>query len=370
MAETNNAQIPWNNSSLTGEGFSFVESGTSTPARTPGFQEEAAKYGSVKVSVVEAGTVYIDGTRMGSISANRSATMTDVEVGRHDIEVRYNDNTEKKSITVTENRTVQIAFSYRRIVETPQIDDNFISVQGGTFQMGSTSGDSDEKPVHSVTVSSFYISPYEVTQAEYKSVMRSSIQQQRDKANPDWSVKGEGNNYPMYYVSWNEVVEYCNALSRKEGLTPCYSGSGNSISCDFSADGYRLPTEAEWEYAARGGNNSRGYTYAGGNSMGSLGWYRDNSGSKTHPVGGKQANELGIYDMSGNVWEWCWDWYGDYSSGNQRDPRGASSGLGRVRRGGSWGNSALFSRSALRGNNSPGIRGNYLGFRLVRSSVR
>ncbi|MBA7522741.1 hypothetical protein ES705_14861 [subsurface metagenome] len=316
----------------------------SSPARKPGFQEEAAKYGSVKISVIESGTVYIDGTRMGSISANRSATMTDITTGVHDIEVRYTDKTERKSITVTENRTVQVAFSYRRIVETPKVDGNLVLARGGSFRMGSTSGDDDEKPVHSVTVSSFYMGKYEVTQKEYRSVMGS---------NPSDTGRGIGDNYPVNKVSWYDAVEYCNKLSGKEGLIPCYSGSGNSIRCNFNANGYRLPTEAEWEYAARGGNSSRGYTYAGGNSVGSLAWYGTNSGNKTHPAGQKQANELGLYDMSGNVREWCWDWYGDYSSGSQTDPTGPSSGSNRMDRGGGWGGYSGNCRSAKRDSSNP-----------------
>jgi len=130
--------------------------------------------------------------------------------------------------------------------------------------------------------------------------------------------------------------------------------------------GRRLPTEAEWEFTARGGNSSSGYTYAGGNSMGSLGWYNDNSGSKAHPVGVKQANELGIYDMSGNIQEWCWDWYGSYSSGSQNDPAGPSSGSDRVVRGGNWNLSANFCRSAFRSYRSPGYSPYYLGFRVSR----
>ncbi len=130
--------------------------------------------------------------------------------------------------------------------------------------------------------------------------------------------------------------------------------------------GYRLPTEAEWEYAARGGNSSLGYTYTGGNSIGTVAWYRDNSGSKPNPVGQKQANELGLYDMSGNVWEWCWDWKGSYSSGNQTDPAGSSSGSSRVLRGGSWVYDASDCRSASRFSHNPSSRYGSLGFRVVR----
>ncbi|MCK5197300.1 MAG: formylglycine-generating enzyme family protein [Spirochaetales bacterium] len=234
---------------------------------------------------------------------------------------------------------------------------NMVVVEGGTFQMESTSGDGDEKPVHSVTGSSFYMSKYEVTQAEYKAVMGK---------NPSDTSRGIGDNYPVNKVSWNEAVEYCNKLSRKEGLTPVYSGSGDNIKMNINANGYRLPTEAEWEYAAMGGTSTSSATYAGSNNIGSVAWYTDNSRGKTHPVGGKQANELGLYDMSGNVWEWCWDWYGGYSGGSQSDPTGKSSGSSRVHRGGGWSLYASICRSANRDSFSPSFRFSNLGFRLVR----
>jgi formylglycine-generating enzyme required for sulfatase activity len=201
--------------------------------------------------------------------------------------------------------------------------------------MGSNTNDR-EKPVHTVTVSSFYMSKYEVTQKEWRDIMGNS---------PSYF---KGDTLPVEQVSWYEAVEYCNRRSVKEGLTPAYGGSASTgISCNFKANGYRLPTEAEWEYAAKEGNkDGMSYEYSGSNSIGSVAWYGDNSGSTTHPVGTKAPNSLGIYDMTGNVWEWCWDWYGSYSGGSQTDPVGASSGTNRVWRGGSWYNSAGFARSA------------------------
>jgi formylglycine-generating enzyme required for sulfatase activity len=246
---------------------------------------------------------------------------------------------------------------------------NMALVEGGTFQMGSTNGGNDEKPVHTVTVKSFYMGKYVVTQKEWRDIMGTTVAQQRDMEERSWTLYGTGDNYPMYYVNWYEAVEYCNRLSLKEGLVPAYRGSGDSITCDFNATGYRLPTEAEWEYAAKGGNkNFLSYEYAGGNSVDRVAWYDGNSGSSTHPVGTKQPNDLDLYDMSGNLWEWCWDWYERYSSGSQTDPRGASSGTHRILRGGSWGNSAAGVRSACRANNSPSSRGSLMGFRLVRNN--
>ena len=253
---------------------------------------------------------------------------------------------------------------------TTNIPANMVRVEGGTFQMGSSNGESDERPVHAVTVRSFSMGKYPVTQKEWFEIMGTTVRQQRDMADRTWSLYGEGDNYPMYYVSWLEAVEYCNKRSQREGLTPAYSGSGNNITCNWNANGYRLPTEAEWEYAAKGGNrDSMVYEYSGSNSAGAVAWYTDNSGGSTHPVGTKAPNSLGLYDMSGNVWEWCWDWYANsYPSGAQTDPVGASSGSDRVVRGGSWFHSAQYVRSASRFYFTPSDRFFRLGFRLARNA--
>jgi formylglycine-generating enzyme required for sulfatase activity len=242
-------------------------------------------------------------------------------------------------------------------------------VPAGTFMMGSNDGFNDEKPVHRVTISKpFYMSVYEITQKEWRDVMGTTIAQQWAAAGNSGSpTRGTGDSYPMYCVSWQEAIEYCNRRSVKEGLTPAYSGSGNAIQCNFNASGYRLPTEAEWEWAARGGGKDPlEYTYSGSNSADSVAWYYDNSGGSTHSVGTKKANSLGIYDMSGNVWEWCWDWYGSYGNSAVTDPLGAASGSDRVGRGGSWSDNMQYVRSADRGDGTPTGRSSGLGFRVVR----
>jgi formylglycine-generating enzyme required for sulfatase activity len=335
----------------------YLAGASGTVTKKPGFQMDAATYGSIKLSLAEKGTVYVDGVHMGSIDGGRSATLSDIITGSHQIDIRYGSHSEQRSIQINENKTASATFNYKAPVETPQSNDRMVHVQGGTFQMGSIELRDYEKPVHRVTLSDFYISKYEVTQGEYKALMGKS---------PSNSSKGIGDNYPVNTVSWNEAVEYCNALSRKEGLTPAYSGSGNNVSCNFNANGYRLPTEAEWEYAARGGQNSRNYNFAGSNNLENIAWHEDNSGSKTHPVGQKQANELGLYDMTGNVWEWCWDWYERYSSGSQSDPEGSSSAAGRIRRGGSWLDSAVNSHLAYRNTSVPSYKHGRVGFRVVR----
>ena len=216
---------------------------------------------------------------------------------------------------------------------------NMVWVDGGTFRMGATSEQgseiSDEKPVHSVTLSGYYIGKTEVTQALWKAVMGS---------NPS-NLKGD--NLPVEQVSWNDCQEFIRKVNALTGQN------------------FRLPTEAEWEFACRGGNNSRGYKYSGSNYIDNVAWYDGNSGDKTHPVATKSPNELGIYDMSGNVWEWCADWYGDYSSGRQTNPKGPYDGSRRVGRGGSWFIGARGCRSSDRYFDHPTVRYLNLGLRLA-----
>ena len=219
---------------------------------------------------------------------------------------------------------------------------DMVRVEAGTFTMGATpemkEPDDDEKPTHQVTLTNdYYIGKYEVTQALWQAVMGN---------NPSYS---KGNNLPVERVSWDDCQEFISKLNSITGKT------------------FRLPTEAEWEYAARGGNKSRGYQYSGSSNLSDVAWYKDNSGSKTHTVGSRQANELGIYDMSGNVWEWCQDSFGTYSNSSQVNPTGANSRSKRVIRGGCWYYSAGCCRSSYRDYNTPGSRFDNLGFRLVLS---
>lgn len=224
------------------------------------------------------------------------------------------------------------------------VEPEMVLVQGGTFRMGCSSEQqgscrSDENPLHSVTVSTFYIGKYEVTQAQWKLIMGS---------NPS---NFKGDNLPVENVSWDDAQKFISRLNAATGKN------------------YRLPTEAEWEYAARGGNQSRGYKYSGSNLLVDVAWFWDNSGSTTHPVGTKQPNELGIYDMSGNVYEWCYDWYGTYPASAQQDPMGASSGSFRVRRGCGWDSNASGCRVACRGSfYSAGYLSNSNGIRLACST--
>jgi len=244
-------------------------------------------------------------------------------------------------------------------------------VRGGSFQMGDTvgGGESDEQPVHTVTLSAFYIGKYEVTQSLYESITGS---------NPSGF---RGGNLPVETVTWFDAVEFCNKLSVMEGLQPVYKISGRipasgypitsaEVAANREGNGYRLPTEAEWEYAAKGGNGSPGkYKYAGSNTVDDVAWYLNNGGSTTHEAGTKAPNGLGIYDMSGNVREWCWDWKGNYSSEAQVNPVGAPSGFFRIYRGGSWNIPAMNVRSAYRPSINPSFLSYFLGFRLVRGGL-
>ncbi len=253
-----------------------------------------------------------------------------------------------------------------------------VLVEGGEFRMGSLEStpdaENDEKPDHLVQVSSFHMGEFQVTQALWEAVMG----EQENRSN------FRGPNRAVERVSWYDAVAFCNRLSRELGLPFCYySDAGFSKAYSISgaltnegtvffnakSGGFRLPTEAEWEYAARGGKHGEGYRYAGSDRLKQVGWYTENSGGETHEVGLLYPNELGLYDMSGNVREWCEDqWHGNYHGA----PKDGSAwvdqkqGAPRVRRGSGWNGSAQYCRSAYRDSNDPGVRYG-LGFRLVLS---
>jgi formylglycine-generating enzyme required for sulfatase activity len=371
---TNGRQSPRVDQNLSKDFFFYSAASASQPAvstqpAATGTLTVVKSYGTISVEVKEGAKLYVDNVYKGEVPGNSAANITGVESGSRKVEAYYADGKkEERTVSVTANGTGYAYFSYVKPSPASQpspavtttattVPSGMVLVEGGTFTMGDTAGggDSDEKPTRTVTVSSFYMNKYEVTQGEYRSVMGT---------NPS---NFKGDNLPVEQVSWYDAVEYCNKRSQKEGLTPCYSGSGDSIRCDFSANGYRLPTEAEWEYAAKGGKLAKGYKYAGSNSEGGVAWYSGNSGSKTQPVGTKASNELGIYDLSGNVWEWCWDWYGSYGSSSQTDPRGPSTGSARVGRGGSWLSSADLLRTSDRLNTPDDRYDSLLGFRPVRT---
>ena len=286
--------------------------------------------------------------------------------------------------------------------------EGMVYVEGGSFQMGSTDSEAywDESQVHSVTVDSFYMTETEVTHRQYLEFLNNAGVSAAGQLNGNevidmnddyvtFSHNGKEFSFaaseyadnidcPVINVTWYGSVEYSNWLSEQAGLPKAYSINGTNVSWNQNAEGYRLPTEAEWEYAARGGKQSRGYKYAGSNNVGEVGWYWKNSGDKpldgkwgldtimanngrAREVGQKRGNELGLYDMSGNLWEWCWDWYDldYYSSSPGTNPTGPLSGSNRVLRGGSWFDSPEGLRVANRISYYPDGSDGNLGFRFV-----
>ncbi len=258
------------------------------------------------------------------------------------------------------------------------IPPDFVALPGRTFQMGRTtgSGDDDEVPVHYVSLSPFAICRHEVTQAEWQAVMGSNPAE-------DWGV---GPNHPVYYVSWYAILKYCNLRSIAEGYTPVYTINGsvdpfywgvvpaydsppwNGVICAWDADGYRLPTDAEWEFAARGGTNFPDYVFSGSNDINQVAW---NDGNATiygvKPVCTKAPNALGIHDMSGNLWEYCWDWLDDYTGEDEVDPTGPATGFLRIARGGYWLNLPQQCRVYERSGYYPFEGSYWMGFRVAKS---
>lgn len=330
-------------------------------------EQTVPSYGWIKVTSSKKADVYLDGVFKDKIYPSAYLMIENVAAGSRSLELRTSDNSKTKSLDVIENQVSTANFVW--------VPDNMIEVGGGIFKMGSKN-ENDEQPLHEVTLAPFLICRYEVTQAEWKHVMGS---------NPShW----KGDKLPVEQVSWYDILKYCNLRSLEEGFTPCYNIAGSlnpvdwgevptssndswdAVTCNFGANGYRLPTEAEWEFAARGGIKSEGYQYSGSQKLDSVAWYSDNSGNKTHKVGTKKANELGIYDMSGNLWEWCWDWYSDsyYGTSPKDNPAGPYTGNSRILRGGSWNITANSCRVSYRYGYDPYSSYYSYGFRVCRSA--
>jgi formylglycine-generating enzyme len=231
-----------------------------------------------------------------------------------------------------------------------------VLVKGGTFKMGSNSGESDEKPIHTVTLSDFYIGKYEVTVEQYKVYCAESGKKLPPDPKPEWYEEHKNavkwvwkDNYPIVNIDWNEAMDYCTWLSKKTGQK------------------YTLPTEAQWEYAARGGNKSENFKYSGSESINKVAWYDETTMEKgPRQVGTLKPNELGIYDMSGNAWEWCSDFFGKYSADPQKDPQGPGKSPFKVIRGGSWYYVAELARVTARDGPYPHYTNYNYGFRVAR----
>ncbi len=248
--------------------------------------------------------------------------------------------------------------------------DDLVLVRGGEFLMGSDrAAEPDVKPACRISVSSFYLAKTELTQRDWKAIMEFNPSQRK------------GSDLPVTNVSWFQALEYCNRRSKEEGLEPCYSLDGDTspsqwsegqVNCDWKANGFRLPTEAEWEYAARGGREDMPGDFSGSSDHTLVAWTDGNTDGKygfAQPVGELQANELGLYDLSGNVWEWCWDWYGSYSPDEASNPRGPAAGRQRCKRGGSYYHNSSLCKVYFRSYLEPAGKVYNIGFRVCRSNV-
>jgi formylglycine-generating enzyme required for sulfatase activity len=316
--------------------------------------------------------------------------------GNKTFKARYAALTRTVGIEARGNATERLALTAEQ-VPTPE---EMVLIKARTFQMGNVNDDSegagDEKPVHTVILTyDYWMGKTEVTFDDYDAFCNATGKG-RASDYSSWAEYSMGRGQrPVINVSWNDAIAYCNWLSEQEGIAKAYDSNGNLLdengngTTDITkVKGYRLPTEAEWENAAWGGQNAEGYKYAGSDALSEVGWFWQNSGdkwlpgtdddwdgeklkankNKTQPVGGKKGNELGLYDMSGNVWEWCHDWYGDYPSSTQMNPTGPDSGFGRVLRGGSWFDDARLCRVASRDSVTPVDIYSDLGFRLSRTA--
>jgi formylglycine-generating enzyme required for sulfatase activity len=241
---------------------------------------------------------------------------------------------------------------------------HMVELAGGTFWMGSEETDA-EKPRHRVTVSDFAMMQTPVTRGLFRRVLG-------DQAGPtEWHEKGDDGGLPANYISWFVAVDFCNALSQQQGLTPCYQREGsNTVTWKREANGYRLASEAEWEYACRAGTDSRWFCGDDPQALADYAWFDKGWGEGPYPVAQKMPNPWGIHDMVGNVWEWCWDWYGPYAKGPQNNPTGPQEGESRSLRGGSFNFSAGDLRSADRDGFRPDRRLRVNGFRCVRAPRR
>ncbi|MCP4581215.1 MAG: SUMF1/EgtB/PvdO family nonheme iron enzyme [candidate division Zixibacteria bacterium] len=350
---------------LTEQGFQMTGACTSTECVVQAGQLLGVKQ-MVAGSVSKVGNTYSVYSRLVNVETGEL-----VEVATYDSQDKI-DNllisglsiiaaklTDSK-LKLNSSDSIKSELNYSGSLLANRISNNMIYVKGGRFYMGCDERpcNDNEKPVHQVVMKGFYIGKYEVTQKEWKDVLGE---------NPSEQI---GDSLPITNITWLDAVDYCNRKSSIEGLELCYKTYNNKVLCDFKSNGYRLPTEAEWEYSARGGAKSQGYKYSGSDNADEVAWYGENSYKQLKPIGTKMGNELGIFDMSGNALEWCWDWMTEYSKATEINPQGPHKGVNKVLRSPRWGKPSNISvRVSNRAGRHPNDAGKYIGLRLCRSEV-
>lgn len=333
-------------------------------------EERIPRIGSIELTTEIGGDLYIDGNLLASITANSIVPIQGISLGEHMLEIR-GSTPGKEVVTVLDKVPVRAKMvnPTNTNIDLPFIQ--MVYVQGGTFEMGGESGDTDEVPVHSVTLNDFEISSFEITISQFRKFVKETNYRTeaevegwawifdgewKKKSGYNWQMnaKGEkaGEREPVTFVSWNDCQKFTEWISEK------FNGR------------FRLPTEAEWEYAARGGVHAGTGQFSGGELAPFLGWFETNTRGSAQSVGGQKTNELNLHDMSGNVWEWCADWYGVayYARSSTSNPKGELNSEYRVMRGGSWNNNEASGRITNRHKNRPNERDSFTGFRVVRET--
>lgn len=326
--------------------------------------------GRLDISSSMAGDAYLGGVLLGKINAHKQARFKKLPAGDYSLEFFSANFSYRKEISIVHKGVVSINISDIDLVANPH---TLVYIPGGTYFRGTQfiNRFDNERPRHQVSLAPLLIGKTEVSQALWQEIMDS---------NP--SVRTDANQ-PVTNVTWYEALEFCNLLSIKDGLSPCYIINKNfpdannisdfdslrySVSCNWAADGYRLPTEAEWEYAAKCGDSYNKLLYAGSSKINEVAWYAGNSGERAQVCAQKKPNAFGLYDMSGNVFEWCWDYWAMYGREALDNPTGAKSGAYRVIRGGGWQSDADLCASTYRGGNAAHASSKDLGLRIVRSA--